>query len=82
MNYLILISSYDHGCHFWSLDGSTCYLGSLGYERILVATMPSTDVYLMKGRTVNVTISKQSFHTTYIFRFNEKKVSDLVKQFL
>ena len=77
MNYLILISSYDHGCHFWSLDGSTCYLGSLGYERSLVATIPSTDVYLMIGSTVNVTISKQSFHTRDLFRFNDKKVADL-----
>ena len=42
-------SAYNYGCHFWSLDGSTCYLGSFGYERSLLGTLPPLGINLFYG---------------------------------
>ena len=41
-------SSYDYGCHFWSFDGTDCYLGSMGYERSVFGSLPPTDIHMMK----------------------------------
>ena len=41
-------SSYDYGCHFWSFDGTDCYLGSMGYERSVLGSLPPTDIHMMK----------------------------------
>ena len=39
-------ATYDYGCHFTVLDGSDCYLGSMGYEGNVLASLPSQNLHL------------------------------------
>ena len=45
--------TYDYGCHFTVFDGSTCYLGSIGYERgDLLSSLPSGHNLNLKSCTL------------------------------
>ena len=38
--------TYDYGCHFTVLDGTNCYLGSMGYQGNLLSSLPSQNLHL------------------------------------
>ena len=40
--------TYDYGCHFTVLDGTKCYLGSMGYESNRVSSITANNLNFMQ----------------------------------
>ena len=49
---------YSYGCHFTVFDGTKCYLGSIGYEGDLIASITGNELHFKQSR-------KRNFHTMH-----------------
>ena len=47
-------SGYSYGCHFTVFDGTKCYLGSIGYEGNLVASITGNELHFKQSKYQDV----------------------------
>ena len=59
-DYKDAASSYSYGCHFTVFDGTRCYLGSIGYEGDLVASITGDELHFKRGECQNRSASAQT----------------------